>query len=198
MSGGESWEVDLGGNSSRKTAAGRPTGVASRVPSQSPGPGSSRFSRPAPKTRATDDGMNSPTKTPIASTRTSKIFKEDEMVKVKRKPPKPGYENARILSKNLDGTYDVRGEESGIERNVAAVRIVAMPDGSSNDNAASESKADGAAVEHARNFRMGHKIEAMHPKLGKWVSAMVVSVNVQDGLLDIRFQGGDEQKNGTY
>jgi len=119
------------------------------------------------------------------------------MVKLKRKPPKPGYEDARILNKNSDGTYDVRGEDSGIERNVLPARIVAMPEatGGSGDG---ESKADGAAVDLARNFRMGQKIEAMHPRQGKWLSAMVVSVSVQEGSLDIRFTTGEEQKGGEY
>ena len=146
-------------------------------------------------------GRSSPSRnpsTPIITTRTSKMFKEGEMVKLKRKPPKPGYEDARILGKNTDGTYDVRGEDSGIERNVLPARIVAMPAGNSGASGAGESKADGAAVDLARNFRMGQKIEAMHPRQGKWVGAMVVSVNVQEGSLDIRFQTGEEQKGGMY
>ena len=195
MSQGDSWDVDMGGSSSRKS-------LSSKIPSQSPGPGASRFSRPAPRTRAADDSIGaggaSPSRgvsTPIATTRSSKIFKEGELVKVKRKPPKPGYEDGKIVSKNFDGTYDVRSSDTGVtERNIPAARIVAMPDASAGGEG--ESKADGEAVHAAANFRMGQKVEGMHPKTGKWTAAKVLGVNTQRGTLDIRFENGDDEKNG--
>jgi hypothetical protein len=127
------------------------------------------------------------------------VFKEGEIVKVKRKPPKPGYEDGTVVSKNFDGTYDVRSRETSItERNVQAARLVAMPEGSSSSatTGSDESKADGEAMHAAASFRMGQKVEGMHPRLGKWMSATVLGVNAQRGTVDIRYENGDEDKSG--
>jgi hypothetical protein len=199
---GESWEVDIGGRSSTT----RPTGA--RVPSQSPGPASGRFQRPISRTRAADDsiprssassGIGSPSrsaKTPIATTRASKVFEEGDHVKVKRKN-NPGYEAARIVTKHtgaFDGTYDVRYKDTGLdERGVLAARIA--HDVSSNGGG--EEKADGAAVDAAKTFRMGMKVEGMHSRLGKWTPATVLGVNEREGTLELRYGPGDEEKGGT-
>lgn len=211
--GGDSWDVDMGG-SGRKSLSSSGTGTrphGARVPSQSPAPASGRFQRPVTRTRAADDsmpsrpssGIGSPSrgaKTPIASTRASKVFEEGDHVKVKRKSS-PGYETARITTKHtgaFDGTYDVRYKESGIdERSVLAVRIVHDTGGSSSATGAGEEKADGAAVEAARTFRMGQKVEAMHPSTGKWTAATVLGKNDREGTLELRYGPGDEDKSGT-
>ena len=185
--------------------------MGARVPSQSPAPASGRFQRPVTRTRAADDsipsrpssGLGSPArgaKTPIASTRTSKVFNEGDHVKVKRKN-KPGYEAAKITTKHtgaFDGTYDVRYKESGIdERGVPHARI-ALDAGDSSSASAGEEKADGAAVEAARTYRMGQKIEAMHPRTGKWTAATVLGKNDREGTLELRYGPGDEDKSGTF
>eukprot|EP00605_Chrysophyceae_sp_TOSAG23-4_P002649 GSChrysophyteH1.ASY1.ANO1.2925.1 assembled CDS len=193
---GESWEVNMNSGSS---GVGR-----ARVPSQSPGPASGRFQRPITRTRAADDsmprsssGLGSPSrgsKTPIATTRASKVFEEGDDVKVKRKN-NPGYEPARIVTKHtgaFDGTYDVRYKATGTEeRRVTAARI-AHDTGSSSGGG--EEKADGAAVEAASKFRMGMKVEGMHSRLGKWTPATVLGVDLRKGTLELRYGPGDEER----
>ena len=201
-SAGESWEVDISDRNSTTRISG------ARVPSQSPGPASGRFQRPLTRTRAADDsmprsstnsGLGSPSRTartPISSSRASKVFEEGDNVKVKRKN-NPGYEAARIVTKHtgaFDGTYDVRYKATGLdERGVVASRIAHDVDVG---GGAGEQKADGAAIEAVRNYRMGMKVEGMHSRLGKWTPATVLGINEREGTLELRYGPGDEEKGG--
>jgi len=193
-------DVDFG-QPSRKSFGGRPNlSSGARVPSQSPGPSGSRFSRPmvGRTTRgAADDSSMSGTnpspsrgfRTPVANPRASKQFEEGQKVKVKKKDL-PGYEDATVVTKHLDGTYDVNYDRSGRdERKVAAVRVALRP---STDSASEEVKKDNGAAE----YRMGQKVDAMYKGRGGFLPAKVLNVNSRTGKLDIRWDDGSEENDG--
>jgi hypothetical protein len=200
-------DVDFGPPAGRKSLSSRPSlSSGTRVPSQSPGPGGSRFSRPSgltrPRSGATDDSLSgsSPARasagfrTPVANPRLSKQFEEGEDVKVKKKDL-PGYEDARIVTKHSDGTYDVRYDRNGRdERRVLAARVARRPtaDSSSSAAAADEGKVD------SPQYRMGQKVEAMYRGRGSYLPATVLSVNSRTGKMDIKWEDGMEERDGMY
>ena len=196
-SGGELVEVDFG-RPARKSFGGRPNlSSGARVPSQSPGPSGSRFSRPmagrSTRGAADDSSMSgsSPSRgfrTPVTNPRASKQFEEGQKVKVKKKDL-PGYEDATIITKHLDGTYDVNYSNSGRdERKVAAVRVALRP----TDFSSEEVKSDNTRPE----FRMGQKVNAMYRERGSFKPAKVLNVNSRTGKLDIRWDDGLEENDG--
>ena len=196
-SGGEIVDVDFG-KPSRKSLGTRPNlSSGARVPSQSPGPSGSRFSRPmAGRTTrgATDDSsMTSSThsrgfRTPITNPRASKQFEERQKVKVKKKDL-PGYEDATIITKHTDGTYDINYDKSGRdELKVAAARIASRPSSSSS----SEEKSESTRPE----YRMGQKIDAIYRGRGPFKPAKIIGVNSRTGNLDIRWDDGNEENDG--
>jgi hypothetical protein len=129
----------------------------------------------------------------VANPRLSKQFEEGEDVKVKKKDL-PGYEDARIVTKHSDGTYDVRYDRNGRdERRVLAARVARRPtaDSSSSAAAADEGKVD------SPQYRMGQKVEAMYRGRGSYLPATVLSVNSRTGKMDIKWEDGMEERDGT-
>ena len=196
-SGGELVEVDFG-PPSRKSFGSRPNlSSGARVPSQSPGPSGSRFSRPmagrTTRGAADDSAMtgSSPSRgfrTPVANPRASKQFEEGQKVKVKRKDL-PGYEDATVLTKHTDGTYDVNYDKSGrSERKVPAARVALRP----SSNSSSEEKSDNMPPE----YRMGQRVDAMYRGRGSFKPAKVLNVNSRTGKLDLRWDDGVEENDG--
>lgn len=190
-SGGEIVDVDFGPPSGRKSLSGRPNlSSGTRVPSQSPGPTGSRFARPSSMSRSRAAADDSMTRTPVANPRLSKQFNEGEQVKVKKKDL-PGYEDATIITKHSDGTYDVRFDRSGRdERKVAAVRVARRPDGDSEPS--EEGKQD-----NTPSYRMGQKVEAMYRGRGSYRPATILSVS-RSGNCDVKWEDGSEERDGKF
>ena len=192
-SGGELVDVDFGPPSGRKSLSGRPNlSSGTRVPSQSPGPTGSRFSRPSSMSRSRAAADDSMTRTPVTNPRLSKQFNEGEEVKVKKKDL-PGYEDATIITKHADGTYDVRFDRSGRdERRVAPVRVAKRPSG--NESSPSE---EGKTDNNTASYRMGQKVEAMYRGRGSYRPATVLSVG-RTGKYDLKWEDGSEERDGKF
>ena len=143
------------------------------------------------RTRAAAD--DSVTRTPVSNPRLSKQFREGEEVKVKKKDL-PGYEDATIITKHTDGTYDVRFDRSGRdELKVAAVRVVKRPDSGDSNRPAEEGKED-----NTLSYRMGQKVEAMYKGRGSFRPATILSVNSQSGTCDVKWEDGVEERGGKF
>ena len=193
-SGGEIVDVNFGPPSGRKSLSGRPNlSSGTRVPSQSPGPTGSRFTRPSSMSRTRGAADDSMTRTPVTNPRLSKQFNEGEEVKVKKKDL-PGYEDATIITKHTDGTYDVRFDRSGRdERKVAAVRVARRPTSSDSTGGSEEGKTDA----NVPSYRMGQKVEAMYRGRGSYRPATILSVNSRTGKCDVKWEDGLEERDGT-
>lgn len=191
------YDMSSGGTSTRKS-------FNAHVPSRSPNPSGSRFSRSNYRSGSTarDDSSTGSSKdvtTPGSSLRKSKIFDKGDRVKVKAKYG-PRWREAVVKRKNFNDTYDIQYDDNQeIEDNVTNARIAHLPTASSNreseENKSSMHDIDEGAASTSHKYKDFDKVMALYKGRGDYVSAIVLKVH-SNGRLDLRYDSGREDTLG--
>ena len=177
------------------------------VPSRSPNPSASRFSRSNYRgSMARDDSSTGSSKdvtTPGSSLRKSKIFEKGDQVKVKAKYG-PRWREAVIVRKNFNDTYDVQyNDTQEFDDNVTAARI-ALSQGSSSSSSGNRESEENKSSMHdidegpsvtAHKYKDFEKVMALYQGRGDYVEARVMKVH-SNGSLDLRYDNGREDTLG--
>lgn len=120
-----------------------------------------------------------------------KLFVEDQQVKVKR-VGLPGYEDAIIQEKNLDGSYSVKYSDGRQDRRVMATRIAMSPSSSLQRDNIQEGK---SATEKATDikYRIGEKVMVNMRGQGRWCPGRIIHFDSITSSVDVRYDDGNEE-----